>query len=290
MVVAVQAEPSFRSQSAKLLGDYYYLKKDYQLAQIEYERALQFSSHKKSLQNDIHTKLSLSLLYQGKFLESKKLLKGRREFSHLYLSMFSALREGQISYALRQQGRILASPEISMKKKDEALLLGGSIYLEEGNYQETHAFYKKLQRKTQDRELRKKTGYLLSALQRYEEQPRKSSALAGVFSTLLPGSGQIYAEHYTDGLIAFCFNAVLIGSALVLYDLESSAGRAHYASIGVGLIGLQFYIANIGGAIQSAQRYNNFKERQFHQEIRDSFFNVDYVQKTSGAGFHAVTE
>ena len=47
-------------------------------------------------------------------------------------------------------------------------------------------------------------------LDEYESKPRKSPLLAGTLSTLLPGSGQVYAEHYKDGMMAFIVNSLFI--------------------------------------------------------------------------------
>ena len=102
----------------------------------------------------------------------------------------------------------------------------------------------------------------------------------------MPGSGQAYSGHYADALIAFFVNAVFIAATFTLYDLELSAKRPHYASITMGVLGLGFLCSKtLAVGIQSANRYNNFKERQFHQQIRNDFFNTEYVEKVSETCF-----
>ena len=81
-----------------------------------------------------------------------------------------------------------------------------------------------------------------SLLDTYEARSKKSPALAGALSTVLPGSGQMYAEHYKDGLMAFLVNGLLIAGTVAAIDDEN------YALAGiVGGIGLPFYIGNVYG-------------------------------------------
>ena len=278
-----QTKPVFLKYSQPyFLGDYYYRKKDYVLAQIEYERALKFAAGKKKQGSVLKRKLALSLFHQEKFIEGTGLLKEGEGFSELYLSMFSALRLGWISLALRQQGRILSSPKISAKKKEEALLLGGSIHIENREYKRVREFYSDLQKRSKNKDIRRRSAFLLSSLKSYEDTPVKKPWLAGTLSALIPGSGQFYTEHYTDGFLAFFFNLAFLGSAFLLYDMENETQRSHYASGTMALIGLNFYLANVLGGINSARRYNHFQERKFHQELRNSFFNIDRVEKISG--------
>lgn len=265
------------------LGDYYYHKQDYALAQIEYERALKHFKGKKKRKSFLKSKLALSFFHQEKFIEGTELLEGGESFSELYLSMFSSLRLGWISLALRQQGRILSSPKISAMQKEEALLLGGTAHIENREYNKLQKFYSDLQRRSRNKDIRKKSAFLLSSLKIYEARPKKSPLLGGALSALLPGSGQFYAKHYTDAFLAFFFNLTFLGSAFLLYNMENETGRAHYASGTMALIGFNFYFANILGGANSARRYNDFQERKFHQEVRSSFFNIDRVEKKSGA-------
>jgi len=85
----------------------------------------------------------------------------------------------------------------------------------------------------------------------YEKLPRKSPFLAAVMSALLPGSGYFYAEHYSDGLTAFLINALFIAGSLTAVHQENYAG----AGIAGG-IGLPFYVGNIYGSANAAQKWN----------------------------------
>jgi tetratricopeptide (TPR) repeat protein len=91
----------------------------------------------------------------------------------------------------------------------------------------------------------------LSLLPQEDGLPRKSPVVAGILSTLVPGSGHMYAGHYGDGATAFFLNGLFIAGTVVAIQQEN------YAVAGVvGVIGLPFYIGNIYGAANAATKWN----------------------------------
>ena len=99
-------------------------------------------------------------------------------------------------------------------------------------------------------------------LDEYESKPRKSPALAGAMSTVIPGSGQMYAEHYKDGLMAFVVNGLFIAGTVAAVDDENYA----LAAI-VGGIGLPFYIGNIYGAANASRKWNLSLSRKLRDDL-----------------------
>jgi tetratricopeptide (TPR) repeat protein len=91
----------------------------------------------------------------------------------------------------------------------------------------------------------------LAELDRYQEQPRKSRLLAGTLSAVVPGSGQMYAGRYRDGLMALVVNGLFVSGTVLAVKDENYP----LAAI-VGGIGLPFYIGNIYGAANAANKYN----------------------------------
>ncbi len=91
----------------------------------------------------------------------------------------------------------------------------------------------------------------LRLFDQYQDLPRKSEALAGIMSAVVPGSGYIYAEHYGDGITAFLINALAIaGTVTAVY-------HENYAVAGiVGAVGLPFYLGNIYGSANAAKKWN----------------------------------
>ena len=99
-------------------------------------------------------------------------------------------------------------------------------------------------------------------LDEYESQPRKSPALAGTMSAVIPGSGQMYAEHYKDGLMAFVVNGLFVAATVTALDDDNYA----LAAI-VGGVGLPFYVGNIYGAANASRKWNLSLARKLRDDL-----------------------
>ncbi len=84
-----------------------------------------------------------------------------------------------------------------------------------------------------------------------ERLPTKSPVLAGIFSGLLPGSGQLYTGRLGDALLAFFLNSLFIVGAVeaVHSDAPAVAGILSFFEAG-------WYAGNVYGAVNSANKYN----------------------------------
>ena len=278
MAVLVPAHESAATPNESLANEYY-RNGEYTLARIEYERELRANPE----DGDLTARLGLTFLRLGDFRSGLMTLENQEDFTHHYLSLFAALRAGMVHRALSEQSSILdLRAPYSSEQREQARLLGGALDLEEADYSGATRYFTLLQREANSTEVREAAGGVLTALRNFEERPSRNPLLAGALSAVLPGSGQVYAAHYVDGVAAFFFNGMFLGSAIVTYDLERRAGSGHVASSIFGLVGLIFYLANVNGAVQSAYRYNNFQVRQFHERVREEYFNMDYVERVSG--------
>lgn len=106
------------------------------------------------------------------------------------------------------------------------------------------------------------TQELFSLIDTYEAQPKKSPGLAGTMSAIIPGSGQAYANHYKDGLMAFAVNGLFIAATIAAID------NRNYALAGiVGGIGVPFYVGNIYGAANAAQKWNLSLSRKLRNDL-----------------------
>jgi len=99
-------------------------------------------------------------------------------------------------------------------------------------------------------------------LDEYESQPRKSPTFAATMSAVIPGSGQMYAEHYKDGLMAFVVNGLFIAGTVVAWDDDNYA----LAAI-VGGVGLPFYVGNIYGAANASRKWNLSLTRKLRDDL-----------------------
>lgn len=91
---------------------------------------------------------------------------------------------------------------------------------------------------------------------------RRSPALAGTMSAVLPGAGHFYAGRYRDGVMAFVVNALFIGGAVIAYDHDQ------YALAGA-LAGAEifWYGGSVVGAVNAADRHNRRAESLKYKSI-----------------------
>lgn len=91
---------------------------------------------------------------------------------------------------------------------------------------------------------------------------RRSPALAGTMSALLPGAGHVYAGRYRDGVMALVVNALFIGGAYIAYDHDQ------YALAGaLGSAEIFWYGGSVVGAVNAADRHNRRAESQHYKSL-----------------------
>ena len=206
-------------------------------------------------------------------------------FNSGYLRLYASLKSGFTGMAMESYLEIQRSEKYSPLQKDHASLLAGLIFIERGDYTNAWKHYEQILNNSVSLEVRDTGKHLLTSMDEFTHKRKKSPLLAGIMSGIVPGSGQMYSEHFTDGTAAFLINGFLIGSAVYMNSAETKAKMSHEGSIAAGLVALVFYSANIAGAISSARRYNMYQERKFHQDIRENFFNLDSIEKNAGISF-----
>ncbi|MFC1453028.1 hypothetical protein ACFLSJ_06740 [Verrucomicrobiota bacterium] len=82
--------------------------------------------------------------------------------------------------------------------------------------------------------------------------PRRSPALAGGLSALIPGAGQAYCGRWKEAGAAFVVNGLLIGSAYESFDTERPILGSTIAFLAVG-----WYIGNVYNALNVAHKHND---------------------------------
>lgn len=258
----------------------------FRYAALEYQRLLQGRNQNVAQRERFQVKLALAQMRMGSYRSAMDTLPlGGGTFAARYLRLYASLRTGLTQNALYERSRIRADNKTSPIQNAETELLVGAILFENGRMTEAREHYQELRRQSEDEQIRKVTTDVLVAINRFEQTDTKRPWLAGVFSAVLPGAGQFYANHEADAVSAFFFNAMFLGSAAVIYDLETRADASHSASVVFGLVGLVFYSANIVGAITSARRYNVYQERRFQQDLRDTFLNLDRAERVARVQF-----
>lgn len=102
--------------------------------------------------------------------------------------------------------------------------------------------------------------------------PRKSKVLAGIFSSIIPGTGKMYCNRSWDGF----FSLITIGlTGWQAYQGFHREGSKSIKGLFWGSISATFYIGNIYGSIVSAKIYNEQQEERFLSKIK-LLLNVNF--------------
>jgi TolA-binding protein len=102
-----------------------------------------------------------------------------------------------------------------------------------------------------------------------ERLPTKSPVLAGMFSGLFPGGGQLYNGRLGDALLAFFLNSLFIIGAIeaIHSDAPAIAGVLSFFEAG-------WYAGNVYGAINGAHKYNRHTTETFLANLANRFHRV----------------
>lgn len=120
---------------------------------------------------------------------------------------------------------------------------------------------------------------LAGGAHRLAVMPARSPALAGAFSAILPGAGQLYAGRWKDGLIAFLVNGLFIGGAT-----ESFLKGNDTAGAILVLFEMGWYSGNIYSAINSAHRCNDDHRANLLKDLKkDLYFQAAPLTSSTGA-------
>ncbi|MDD5066201.1 MAG: hypothetical protein PHF84_04070 [bacterium] len=118
-----------------------------------------------------------------------------------------------------------------------------------------------------------KTGYkeksisLKDELEKAADFTYLSPGLAGLFSALLPGLGQVYCKRTGDGLVAFTMIALL--SYGVYYYHENGPDGMFY---GFAILDGIFYLGNIYTAVGSSLKYNRNMDNDFKLNLVNMYY------------------
>jgi TolA-binding protein len=103
---------------------------------------------------------------------------------------------------------------------------------------------------------------LAEAARAGEHLPRKSPALAGLMSAVIPGTGHFYTGRFRDGAIALLLNGAFLAAGVeaVSAGNEAAAGLLLFFEAA-------WYSGAIYGAVNAAQKYNRDLEERWLQGL-----------------------
>ena len=104
----------------------------------------------------------------------------------------------------------------------------------------------------------------------------RNSYLAAALSAVIPGSGQVYCQHYYDALMAFMYVTAFAFASYATYRYDDKFNDNYVSTAcAVSITGL-FHIGNIIGAQRTADYFNHKQRQRFLDPIRKKVFSIDY--------------
>lgn len=257
----------FSQANTKLFADHLFCEKDFLRAAEEYNR----------LVGDYRTdtlifKTGLCYLNIGNLDQSKKIFNQISKESNFYsdaefqINRIAFLKNPSGYYSFYQRDQI-PNEKGDLHKNIYKLAMLSSLLNEELKLSKEEFFQPFNENES---------NYLRKYFEWKNNPPYKSPTLAGILSTIIPGSGKIYTEEYGDGIVAFLTTGLL---TFLAYD-NFRANHNTRGWIFTSLAGL-FYAGNIYGSVASAQIYNARFAFEFNDGInlfleKNNYFSPEY--------------
>jgi len=100
----------------------------------------------------------------------------------------------------------------------------------------------------------------------------RNTFLAAGLSSIIPGSGQLYAGHWYDGAQALAFCAFFGLSTYGTYLYDSKYSSSFLLTALVGSVSAIFYASNIYGAYKTAEYFNQNQENNRTGSLESAVF------------------
>jgi len=261
--IRAQEKGIFSLENRILFADFLYCEKDFLRASEEYLACIPFLNS-----DTVFYKLGNSLLKIGEIAGSQKYFNEINKSSDLYNYSQSKIFE---SYFLTGNNDILSELKNGVQEPgllnqiDKFIFL--SSLIEYGNVniiEDNVLLFPEIERNK-----------INDFVRRVKQKEEKSPLLAGIFSTLLPGSGKIYTDNISDGITAFILTGLF--GYLSYSNFKADHDFRGYLFSGVSLF---FYSGNIYGSVISAKIFNEEKENEFRGNLYNyleekSYFSED---------------
>jgi len=135
------------------------------------------------------------------------------------------------------------------------------LQAETGNFQEAISIASRLQKYSEHPLIIETISEVLPSLKSAQNVRPLNPYLATTFSSILPGSGQLYAGHFYDGIMAFLYVGSFTYAGWMTYNYEKDRGKGYYNTAALLSVDALFYLGNLVGAYRTTQ-YRNMMMRQ----------------------------
>lgn len=178
-----------------------------------------------------------------------------------YQIAYSHFLLNQYGESIRYIDQALDDAE-TVDERAQLQLLAAFGYLNQRQWQDAERMI--VSSAAEDAELNNTASALRTSAREGINLPRKSPALAGLFSTVVPGTGKIYCKQYGDGI----YSLILIGiTGLLAWDgFRDGGARSARGWLFGGISGV-FYAGNVYGSAMAARIYNHQLEARLLKRL-----------------------
>lgn len=223
--------------------------------------------------------IARSELYQLSYTATDKI-----EKSILLASIgYSYQVEGNHIKAIEIYKNLLSNPQFLRKGLTDSIIINTSIALfESENYEKafdllrevnddlSNDLYKKLAILTAEKNVLTTNNYTSEEVVSFNSfrTSLKKPKVALFLSTIIPGAGQFYSNHYVDGLQAFFTVGVcILFSSIAIQSYNSNESSIVPPMFTVSTAGLLYYANLLSGYRTAIYRNNRIKEDYLHSQM-----------------------
>lgn len=255
---SVAAQDLYNFENTQKFAEYLAKSGQYDLATREFERLTFMLPENDSL------KTSLLSMYRRSGKYDEAIIRGKQLYSELTTMSASSAVEFGRTLLLKsdyKSAKTFWDSNQKLSTPDKIILSTTSDILQD-NYKSANDLLQTL--KPEDHRLA--TNYKELAEQAIAIK-RKSPAMAGIMSAIIPGTGRVYVKDWKDGIVSLFFVGTMAFQSIRGFNksgVKSTRGWIY------GGIGFGFYLGNIYGSVVSAKGYN----KKSHLGIRTKIENL----------------
>lgn len=262
-VAAEESIEYYAPENVRKFADFLYEQGDYLRAAGEYQRYLFYQPRKRE---EMRYRIALCYRFAGQTEQAiqnfQMLLRehpeGRFTSQAYYQIGATYFLQDQFSQSARFLHETL--PRITNTRQHaEAEQLIGLSYLMQKQWSEAGEIFKTLQGSEVTSVSQKAVAYHTYA-EKGADLPTRSPFLAGILSTIVPGTGRLYTGRFSDALTSL----LIVGlTGWQAYDGFQRDGLSSAKGWTLGTLSGIFYVGNIYGSVISARVYNRHVTDEF---------------------------
>jgi len=267
------------AQSEMEYANWLFSEQDFFRAITEYKKLFYYSKDMDT-KNECLLKISKAYLKSNKFKSSIRYSSALINQPNLSVQQISKANNviGLSYYGLK----VLSMAEDYFRKTDNSDTTGFSLFylasidVEKYRYKDASLKYFNIYQNYPKSEVAELSKQLSNDVLKGYEVKSKNSYLTALLSTIIPGSGQIYCNHYYDGIQAFLYVSTFVFATYASYKYDNKFNNNYVNTyIAISITSL-FHIGNIIGAQRTASYYNLKHKQKFLNQIRKKVFSIDY--------------